>query len=115
MATELSSAYDSVDHAILTEKLRYYGVQEDSCQLLLSFSSERTCVTQVQRFNNESLQLGECGAVKGSKFYGFIYGISTNEVVVLNSIMSKPQIYRKVTNKDLGINIVNHKNFPICG
>ena len=42
---------------------------------------------------------------------GLMYSVSTNEIATLNKIMSKPQIYRKVTNEDLGVVIVNHQTF----
>ena len=37
LSTDLSAAYDTVDHEILTQKLEYYGIRDRELEIVKSF------------------------------------------------------------------------------
>merc|ERR1711954_99212 len=50
MATDLSQAFDVVDHEILAQKLKFHGAKESACKLISSFLKDRTYQVDVQGF-----------------------------------------------------------------
>ena len=97
LATDLSSAFDTIDHKILCQKLEYYGIRGDSLDLIKSYLSNRHQYVEVNSFKSEVKNSLDCSCIQGSKLSGLFYNIYNNEVPVLYKLMSKP-IFKKITN-----------------
>ena len=72
IATNLSQAYDVVDHDILVEKLKFHGVRNESCKLIKSFLINRTFQVDVQGFKSKEYGLHDVSVIQGSKS-GFVF------------------------------------------
>ena len=44
MTTDLSSAFDLVDHSLLLQKLNFYGLDNNACELLENFMKNRNFI-----------------------------------------------------------------------
>ena len=48
LTTDLSSAFDTVDHSILVKKLQYYRIDDQELQLIKSYLTNRTQFVEIQ-------------------------------------------------------------------
>ena len=46
---DLSKAFDTIDHTILIKKMKYYGIEHESCNLLISYLTNKNAMRCVQR------------------------------------------------------------------
>ena len=90
LTTDLSAAFDTIDHKILCQKLEYYGIRGDSLELIKSYLSNRFQYVEVNTFKSEVKNSLDCSCIQGSKLSGLLYNIYTNEVPVLYKLLSKP-------------------------
>ena len=65
--TDLSAAFDTVDHSILLDKLDFYGFRGGSHKLLKSFLSNRKQYVNIDGRESELLESLECSVIQGSK------------------------------------------------
>ena len=47
---DLSKAFDTLDHTILIEKLRHYGIRDTELQLIKNYLSNRYQLTEVNGY-----------------------------------------------------------------
>ena len=65
MFLDLSKAFDSLDHAILLNKLKYYGVTGTRLQLLKSYLTDRNQFVQIDNTQSSIIYL-TTGVPQGS-------------------------------------------------
>ena len=53
LQTDLSAAFDTVDADILTDKLDYYGLDNNSLTLLHSFLTDRRQFVTIDSYNSD--------------------------------------------------------------
>ena len=92
MATDLSSAFDLVDHNLLIEKLKYYGLDKNACEILENFMKDRKVFTNIQGFNSEIMNAPNCSVIQGSKLSGFLFTLFSIEIPLLPRIMKDAQL-----------------------
>ena len=63
----LSKAFDTLDHNILIEKLKFYGQTQSALTLLKSYLYERKKYVQINDAHS-NVKLTSCGVPKGSIF-----------------------------------------------
>ena len=83
---DLSAAFDTIDHSILTHRLQHwFGISSTALNLLFSFLSDRsqTVITPLSKSNPVLL---ECGVPHGSLLEPLLYYLYTTP---LHSIISK--------------------------
>ena len=90
---DLSKAFDSLDHGILLEKLKYYGISGKSIELLSSYLTNRF---QYTFFENEKSELSaiSSGVPQGSILGPFLF------LVYLNDFQKASQIFSMVNYAD---------------
>ena len=87
--TDLSAAYDTVDHTILLDKLEYFGIRDNELDVIKSFLNNRRQYVEIDRASSKLEFVGNRSVIQGSKIAGLLYTIYTNEI---------PDIYKLIHN-----------------
>ena len=87
LSTDLSAAYDTVDHVILLNKLHYYGFRGKEYQLIKSYLEKRMAYVQIDISKSKIMEFGPYGVIQGSKLSGILYSLYTNEVPKLHKVL----------------------------
>ena len=77
---DLKKAFDTVDHEILLEKLKFYGIRGEAIRLSKSYLSRRTQYVWYDGFESER-GLIECGVPQGSVLGPLFFLIYVNDMV----------------------------------
>ena len=67
LSTDLSSAYNCVDHCILLRKMQYYGIRGKELEFFKSYLKGRSQYVELDTKKSHNLILPPCGVVQGSK------------------------------------------------
>ena len=59
LLTNLGSAFETIDHQLVLNKLAHIGVRERSGELMKSFLTDRGVYTQIQGYNRNLNSLGD--------------------------------------------------------
>ena len=73
MQTDLSAAYDTIDHKILLNKMDFYGIRNKELQLLTSYLSDRNQFVMVDTFKSKLNKSLNCSVIQGSKLFSILY------------------------------------------
>ena len=69
VSTDLTSAFDVVDHQILKKKLRFYGIKGKMMKLLESYLTNRKQYVEVQTQKLRMTKSLECSIIQGSVYF----------------------------------------------
>ena len=97
MATDLSTAFDTMDNTKLIDKLHFYGIEDKELEIFKYFLSERTQYIQIDTFKSEAIDCPPCSVLQGSKLSTVLYTLYTNEIPLIHTLMSQA-IFQKLTN-----------------
>ena len=87
LQTDLSAAYDTIDHQVLIKKLQFYGVDGDSLSIIKNYLSNRFQFVQIDTFNSSILNCLDCSVIQGSKLSSLLYILYTNEIPNLHKLI----------------------------
>ena len=97
LQTDLSSAFDTIDHTILIERLDYYGVRGMELNILCNMMNNRRQFVELDTFPSTVTKSLNCSVMQGSKLSALLYSIYTNEIPMLCKIMTDDELYNKIT------------------
>ena len=92
MTTDLSAAFDTVDHTILLKKLKFYGISNSASDLLESFLFNRRTFVEIQGYRSEEIQSSPCSVIQGSILSGFLYTLYSIEIPLIPNILKNQQL-----------------------
>ena len=87
LSTDISSAFNTIDHQTLLEKLRYYGLENNAIELLKSFLGNRKCFVELQSFRSKTTKCPDCSVIQGSRLSGFLYTVYAIEIPALPKVL----------------------------
>ena len=87
---DFSKAFETINHTILLNKLKLYGFEQNSLNLMESYITKRRQVTNVNG-HTSSAQSVQCGTAQGSILGPLIYILYVNDV--LRSLENDNDIY----------------------
>ena len=76
--TDLSAAFDTVDHNILVNKLEHYGLRGKCLSIIKSFLKDRMQYVSIDTFNSKILSSLQCSVIQGSKLSALLYTLYVN-------------------------------------
>merc|ERR1712240_336849 len=108
LITDMSKAYDTIDHFTLLAKLEYYGIRGHALHILTSYLTNRMQFIQIDTKRSRLQKSLDCSVIQGSKLSGLLYTLYTNEIPLLHTLMEK-EIYTALTKQDRVItNDIDH-------
>ena len=100
MSTDLSSAFDTVDHSLLFRKFKHYGIEGDELDLLKSYFSDRTQYVEIETKRSKVINSPPCSVIQGSKLSGILYTLYTNEIPLVHTLLNNKKVMKELTNED---------------
>ena len=110
--TDLSAAFDTVDHEILLDKLDHYGVRDKEYNKIKSFLSNRQQYVFIDGMESELIYSGESSVCQGSKLSSLLYILYTNEIPLLDK-MTNNDFFTRLTNKDKMTDLNDIDNYTV--
>ena len=83
---DLSKAFDTLDHYILIEKLKYYGIEGVQLQLFKSYLENRKQFVDINGTNSELLPINT-GVPQGSVLGPLLFLIYVNDISVASNLL----------------------------
>ena len=124
--SDLTAAYDTVDHALLLAKMEHVGLRGIALKLMTNYLQDRKIYSEVQGAFSKLRTMPSKSVVQGSKMSGFLFTIYSLEISQIPKMMKNERIYQLLTGEKLkrveGIlhrvtcyvddvqNIIGHKN-----
>ena len=99
LITDMSKAYDTIDHFTLLTKLEYYGIRGPALKIFTSYLTDRRQFVQIYTKRSRLRKSLDCSVIQGSKLSGLLYTLYTNEIPLLHTLMNK-EIYTKLTQHE---------------
>ena len=90
LQTDLSTAFDMIDHKVLLGKLEHYGVRGKELRLFNSFLSNQTQMVEIDTFRSTPLECPAMSCIQGSISVNTLFSIYTNEVPHLDTVLQCP-------------------------
>merc|ERR1711873_25446 len=104
LITDMSKAFDTIDHLTLLMKMEYYGIRGIELEIFKSYLNNRQQFVEIDTYRSKTKTSNNCSVIQGSKLSGILYTIYTNEIPQLYTLM-QDSIYTEIT----GMPIINTK------
>ena len=98
LATDLSSAYDTIDTEILLQKLDHYGIRGGFNDLFRSYYTDRQQYVKLDQACSTLKQSLSCSIYQGSRLSGIMFNAYCNEIPRLPNLINT-EIYHKLVCK----------------
>ena len=110
LSTDLSSAYDTVDHSLLLSKLQHIGIRGRELKFFTSYLEDRQYYTEVQGFVSKLFNMPPASVCQGTKLSSLFYSLFTIDTLEYDKIMQNKDLYKKITGQELRkYKLIRHK------
>merc|ERR1711895_142861 len=106
--TDLSAAFDTIEHHTLLMKMEHYGIVGKMNNLLRSFLSNRYQYVNIDGIKSEVVPSLPCSVIQGSKMSALLYTLYINKVTVLHKLMSADLYGRITQSPPINSEIMSH-------
>merc|ERR1712240_558637 len=104
LITDMSKAFDTIDHLTLLMKMEYYGIRGTELEIFKSYLNNRQQFVEIDTFRSKTRTSNGCSVIQGSKLSGILHTIYTNKIPQLHTLM-QDNIYTEIT----GMPMINTK------
>ena len=87
LATDLSAAFDTVDHVTLLRKLEWHGIRGGTLDLFESYLNNRLQFVEIDTFRSSVLHCLPCSSIQGSRFAGTLYNLYGLEIPLVHKVI----------------------------
>merc|ERR1712240_36348 len=87
LITDMSKAFDTIDHLTLLMKMEYYGIRGTELEIFKSYLINRQQFVEIDTHRSKTRTSNPCSVIQGSKLSGILYTIYTNEIPQLYTLM----------------------------
>ena len=100
ISTDLSLAFDSVDHPTLLNKMKFYGIENKENEFFASYLQGRTQFIELETSKSTVRNANDCSVIQGSKLSSLLYSIYTNESCEIKRLMEDKEALEKILGKE---------------
>ena len=100
LATDLTAAFDIIDHAILLEKMEHMGVCDKEYSIIQSYLENRSYYCEVQGFLGPLRKAKPYSVIQGDKLSGQFFGVYTLEMTQINKLIENQELYKFITGRN---------------
>merc|ERR1712240_730561 len=100
LITDMSKAFDTIDHLTLLMKMEYYGIRGAELEVFKSYLSNRQQFVEIDTYRSQTKTSNNCSVIQGSKLSGVLFTIYTNEIPQIYTLMTD-EIFTKLTGKPI--------------
>ena len=93
--TDLSAAYDVVNHSIMLKKMEFYGFDENSRKVIESMLTDRIQFTEVEGYKSDPQTMPNTSVLQGSKLSGIFFIIYVNEFPELQKLLEDEEFLQE--------------------
>merc|ERR1711954_550241 len=87
LATDLTAAYDLIDHTILLEKFEHIGLRGKPYRVVESYLSGRQHYTEVQGYTSSLRPCRQYSVIQGGKLSGQFFRVFTLEMSQISDVI----------------------------
>ena len=109
LATDLSAAFETVDHEILIKKLEFYGIRNNELKLLKSYLDNRKQYVEIDTFSSDIIDMPPCSVVQGGKMSGLLYTLYVNEIINVHKLINNKNYHNLKLNKKIQYKNITNK------
>ena len=86
ISTDLSKAFEIIDHPTLIQKMEFYGIKDGEKKFFESFLSERMQFVELNTKRSKMKQMPDCSVIQGSRLSGCLYTVYTNKAPLVKNL-----------------------------
>ena len=105
LTTDLSVAFDTVDHVTLLRKMDHYGIRGHALNLMRSYLGQRSQFVEIETFRSTLKPSLDLSTIQGSKMANIFFTIYTNEVPHIHNIFRCPRMLERFFEVDPWVDI----------
>ena len=78
LITDMSKAFDTIDHFTLLFNIEYYGIRGDALDIFTSYLTNRQQFVEIDTHRSQLRKSLNCSVIQGSKLSELLYTLYTN-------------------------------------
>ena len=97
--TDLSAAFNMVDHVTLLRKLEWHALRWRTLDLFESYLNNRLQFVEIDTFRSDVLHCLPCSSIQGSRFAGTLYNLYGLEIPRVHEVMQSPHLLKALLSQ----------------